>query len=40
MTTEVVVKDHSIDKIVPGDPMGYDESVRLALADRARERGR
>ncbi len=38
MTNEVVVRDHSIESIVPGTPMGYDEAVRLALEDRARER--
>lgn len=35
MTTEVVVRDHSIRDLVPGEPIGYDEAVRLALADRA-----
>lgn len=35
MTTEVIVKDRSILDIVPGDPIGYDEAVRRALADRA-----
>jgi uncharacterized protein YbjT (DUF2867 family) len=35
MTTEVVVRDHSIVDIVPGPTIGYEESVRLALADRA-----
>ena len=28
----------SIESIVPGTPMGYDDAVRLALDDRARER--
>jgi uncharacterized protein YbjT (DUF2867 family) len=36
MATEVVVTDHSIEEIVPGPTMGYDDAVRLALADRAR----
>ncbi len=37
MTTEVVVKDRSILDVVPGDPIGYDEAVRLALAAREAE---
>ncbi len=36
MTTEVVVHDHAIEKLLPGPTIGYDESVRLALADRER----
>lgn len=35
MTNEVVVRDRSIEDIVPGDTMGYDEAVRLALTTRA-----
>jgi uncharacterized protein YbjT (DUF2867 family)/membrane protease YdiL (CAAX protease family) len=35
MTNEVVVHDHSIRSIVPFEPMGYDEAVRAALAERA-----
>jgi uncharacterized protein YbjT (DUF2867 family) len=35
MTNEVVVRDHSIEQVVPGPTMGYDDAVRLALADRA-----
>jgi len=35
MTTEVVVRDRSIQDLVPGEPIGYDEAVRLALADQA-----
>jgi len=35
MTTEVVVRDDSIQRLVPGPTIGYDESVRQALADRA-----
>jgi uncharacterized protein YbjT (DUF2867 family) len=38
MNTEVVVRDRSIEQLVPGRPIGYDEAVRLALDDRARER--
>lgn len=37
MTNEVVVKDDSIRSLVPFDPMGYDEAVRQALAERAQE---
>ena len=33
MATEVVVNDHSISSIVPFEPMGYDESVRVALRE-------
>jgi len=41
MSNEVVVRDDSIRALVPFDPMGYDEAVRQALAERAREvRGR
>ena len=34
MTTEVVVRDDSIQRLVPGPTIGYDESVRQALAAR------
>jgi uncharacterized protein YbjT (DUF2867 family) len=34
MTTEVVVRDNTIASVVPGSPMGYDDAVRAALADR------
>jgi uncharacterized protein YbjT (DUF2867 family) len=37
MTNEVVVRDDSIRALVPFEPMGYDEAVRQALAERARE---
>lgn len=37
MGTEVVVKDHSIRDIVPGEPLSYAEAVRRALAERAQE---
>ena len=40
MTSEVVVHDTSIRDVVPGETMGYDDAVRLALADRARDGGR
>jgi uncharacterized protein YbjT (DUF2867 family) len=35
MSTEVLVRDTSIRDVVPGEPMTYAESVRLALAERA-----
>jgi uncharacterized protein YbjT (DUF2867 family) len=35
MSNEVVVHDDSIRAVVPGQPIGYDEAVRLALAERA-----
>ncbi|MBM2619340.1 NAD(P)H-binding protein [Actinoplanes sp. LDG1-06] len=34
MSNEVVVKDDAITRLVPGPLIGYDEAVRLALADR------
>jgi uncharacterized protein YbjT (DUF2867 family) len=36
MTTEVVVQNDAITRLVPGTPIGYDDAVRLALADRER----
>lgn len=39
MTTEVVVHDDAILDLVPGERIGYDEAVRLALADRAAQHG-
>ena len=36
MTTEVVVKDRSIESIVPGGTIGYADAVRIALEDRAK----
>ncbi|HTZ44941.1 MAG TPA: NAD(P)H-binding protein [Jatrophihabitans sp.] len=39
MTTEVVVRDHAITSVVPGEPMGYDDAVRAALAERAAATG-
>ncbi len=35
MTNEVVVHDDSIQDLLPGKLLGYDEAVELALADRA-----
>ena len=34
MSTEVVVEDDSIRDVVPFEPMGYDDAVRAALAER------
>lgn len=34
MTNEVVVEDDSIRELVPFEPMGYDDAVRQALAER------
>ena len=34
MTTEVVVRDHAIRDLVPGDPVPYRAAVRRALAER------
>jgi uncharacterized protein YbjT (DUF2867 family) len=36
MNTEVVVRDHGIDEVVPHEPMGFDDAVIAALAERAR----
>lgn len=35
MTTEVIVRDHAIEQLVPGELIGYDEAVRQALDARA-----
>ncbi len=35
MGVEVVVSDHSIREVVPGEPMTYAEAVRIALDERA-----
>jgi uncharacterized protein YbjT (DUF2867 family) len=35
MSNEVIVQDSAIYHVVPGATMGYEDSVRLALADRA-----
>jgi len=37
MSNEVIVHDDSITKLLPGDLMGYDEAVSLALNERAQE---
>jgi len=34
MTNEVIVHDDSIRTLVPGEPMRYEDAVRLALAER------
>jgi uncharacterized protein YbjT (DUF2867 family) len=39
MDNEVVVHDDSIREVVPFEPMGYDDMVREALADRLRDQG-
>ncbi|GGM08623.1 NAD(P)H-binding protein [Nakamurella endophytica] len=39
MTNEVVVTDQAIRSLLPGELTGYDEAVRLALADRERALG-
>src|SRR6478672_7041021 len=36
MGTEVVVSDHSIREIVPGEPLSYEEAVRRALDEGGR----
>ncbi|HEY8092333.1 MAG TPA: NAD(P)H-binding protein [Acidimicrobiales bacterium] len=35
MSNEVVVRDDSITRVVPFEPMGYDKAVRVALAEHA-----
>jgi len=40
MANEVVVTDNAIRDLVPFDPMGYDEAVRYALAERRLDRQR
>jgi len=37
MGTEVVVSEHSIRELVPGEPLSYEEAVRRALDERRRE---
>ncbi|WP_370290952.1 NAD(P)H-binding protein [Nocardioides sp.] len=37
MSTEVVVTDHRIRQVVPGEPLSYREAVQRALAERLRE---
>jgi uncharacterized protein YbjT (DUF2867 family) len=36
MNNEVIVRDRSIEKVLPGKTMSYEDAVRLALADRER----
>lgn len=38
MNNEVIVTDWSIKDVVPGEPMGYDEAVELAFAERQAEK--
>lgn len=40
MTNEVVVRDTTVREVVPFEPLGYDEAVRVALQERALARGR
>jgi hypothetical protein len=40
MTNEVVVRDDSIRRLVPFEPMGYDDAVLAALGERAAARRR
>ena len=37
MGTEVLVTDHSIREIVPGEPLDYEEAVRRALEEGGRD---
>ncbi|TDV35928.1 NAD(P)H-binding protein [Actinophytocola oryzae] len=37
MNTEMVVRDHGIEEVVPHEPMGFDDAVLAALAERAKE---
>jgi uncharacterized protein YbjT (DUF2867 family) len=39
MNNEVVVRDHAIEQLLPGELTTYDEAVRLALEDRADDPG-
>jgi uncharacterized protein YbjT (DUF2867 family) len=39
MSTEVVVHDHTIESVLPGRLLSYDEAVARALEQRARSRG-
>jgi uncharacterized protein YbjT (DUF2867 family) len=38
MTNEVVVRDDAVRRVVPFEPMSYDDAVLTALGERARER--
>jgi uncharacterized protein YbjT (DUF2867 family) len=40
MSNEVICKEDSITRLVPGELMGYDDAVRLALAERNEELAR
>jgi hypothetical protein len=37
MSTEVVVHDHSIKDVVPGEPVSYQEAVRRAVEESRTE---
>jgi len=37
MNNEVIVQDDSITRLLPGELMSYDDSVRVALEERAAE---
>ena len=37
MNNEVIVQDDPITRLLPGELMGYDDAVRLALQERAAE---
>jgi hypothetical protein len=37
MNNEVIVQDDSITRLLPGELMSYDDSVRVALQERAAE---
>ena len=37
MNNEVIVQDDTITRLLPGELMGYDDAVRLALEERAAE---
>jgi uncharacterized protein YbjT (DUF2867 family) len=39
MTNEVIVHDHSIEQMLPGETIGFDDAVRLALRERAAAEG-
>ncbi|KHL11181.1 uncharacterized protein YbjT (DUF2867 family) [Mumia flava] len=40
MVNEVVVRDDTVRTVIPFEPMGYDDAVRRALAERDADRGR
>ena len=40
MSNEVVVTDPTIRSVVPFEPMGYDEMVKVALHERAVSKGK